>query len=163
MTTKRYLVSYSAFAIVCLTMNLENDLIAFALLIFSTLIFFAAGIIYKSKLVGPEALIVVIVSLTTLSLMNRTNDFLEQKTIKEGNRIISALDQYRKTNQTFPDSLKQLRPDYFKEIPTVANSLFNRNFYYQKISESNYSIRFSASGFMFFEYNNQTGSWSKLD
>ena len=163
MTTKSYLLTFSILVIVSLALNLESDIFAILFLAVSTFVALVLGIILKHKLNGSALLIIVTISATALLVINLTTDFLEQETIRNGNKIVSALNHYQEDNKTLPVSLDQLKPKYIEEIPPVLMSLSKRGFYYQKISDSNFVIRFSAGAFMVFEYEGQQGTWHKLD
>lgn len=161
--TKIFYTTFLVFLISSLILYIEYDILAFGLLFMGSFIFIMIGLVAR-KIEGGSAFFVVIIGcIITLFIGILLTIFLENLTKQTGNKIIHALEQYYDENGEFPDSLRQLESKYLKRVPLTKNRLSEVEFYYVKKANQDYRISFTASAFMFYEYERSNGKWEYRD
>jgi len=108
-------------------------------------------------------LAVTIFSALILSRYAHKTQYVQSK--DDGNRIISALDEYKKEKGHYPKSLTDLKPDILKSIPEPSIGFFKSHDYqYYKYKDHNrYILGFKFIAFLDSIYDSKTGKWVLKD
>jgi len=87
------------------------------------------------------------------------------ETDKQAEIIIRHIEEFKKKEGIYPDSLDQLIPMYFKKIPVTSYSDLNNDFYYEKYSDSldGYALWYYVPLGVEVRYNSITKEWTSDD
>jgi len=81
--------------------------------------------------------------LTNIQAAIRIYDYWLWKTTGKGDRIVDAIETYKKLNGTYPDRLDQLVPDFLPEKPVTEFPFATTRFVYH-LQEEGFSLEFFA-------------------
>ena len=96
---------------------------------------------------------------------DKVNELKWRQSVKQAERIINALSEYRNENGEYPESLGVLIPEYLERIPKTKVAFFNhRGFYYSRKTDTDeYVLGFAYVAWTLSEYSSATEEWTIED